>query len=107
MPAARSVASPTCCGRRASADGAATTAAQRIVSEIVSGASCTDPLARESLACRTRLAPYDFLVALLKSPEYMKEHGEIPGYLALIKEKGPVNHCAFLDLHHADCAFRR
>ena len=53
------------------------------------------------------LVPSVFLVELLKSPEYMQEYGEIPGYLTLINEKGPVNHCAFLDLHHADCAFRR
>ena len=45
------------------------------------------------------LAPYRFLVALLKSPKYMQEYGEIPGYLTLINEKGPANHCAFLHLH--------
>ena len=46
--------------------------------------------------------PPVFLVELLKSPKYMEEYGEIPGYLTLINEKGPVNHCAFLDLHSVD-----
>ena len=50
MPAARPVASSAASIARASVDGAATTAAQRIVSEIVSDASCTDPLAHVNVA---------------------------------------------------------